>query len=775
MAEDQTEHARSEETLRLAKFWLDEIHKVDAEQRRWVKRGRGIEKRYRDERDIAQEEGQRKFNTFWANTQIMFPAIYGKCPVPVAERRFKDKDPVGRAAASIIERALRNDMEFDDFHESVGRAVLDYLLVGRGIVWVRYEPEDGEGPSLPIDGQQDIQDEGGDIQSEDEDAEEDEIEATGYELIKESCPVDYIHWEDCYCFPSKARIWREVRSVAKRVYMSRDELVDRFGSKKGKAVPLQRDDRERRLSAEGSPIEDQLDDKAHVFEIWDKDTLKVYWLADGYDDLLDEQADPLELDGFFPVPRPLSANWTNSTIIPIPDYTQSQDQYRQLDELTQRMSQLAKAVKVAGIYAGHRDELVRLLDENVENELIPVDNWNKVASERGIEGLISFLPIQTTVESLQTLTEVRKIVLEDLDRVTGMTDVMRGVTTDARETLGKGRLNNSNGKTRLKERQDEIARFCRDVVRIKGEIMSKHFSIKSLIEMSGILYEEGIGVSDLMDQGSATPSPPSVPPPQPQMTLPRPPMAQPGAPMPVPGGAAPPVPGQNVVPMPPHPMGGPSPLMAVMGKIVSAIKLLRDDYQRGFRIDIEVDSTIVADEEADKAARTEFIGEVTKFLEIAGQLAMANPQITPLLGKLLQFGVRGFRIGRDLEQSIEEFCDQAEQKAKQAASAPPPPNPEAIKAQTEQMKQQGELKRIQAQGQVDMQQAQRDQQTEAMRAKADQAQAQADIQLQNMRMEMEKMKFQMEAMKLQLEARSAAMDMQEHAARMMQPPQVRTV
>jgi hypothetical protein len=55
----------------------------------------------------------------------MFPAIYGRCPQPIVKRTFNDKDPIGRSASSILERALHNDLETDNFHESVGSAAQD--------------------------------------------------------------------------------------------------------------------------------------------------------------------------------------------------------------------------------------------------------------------------------------------------------------------------------------------------------------------------------------------------------------------------------------------------------------------------------------------------------------------------------------------------------------------------------------------------------------------------------------------------------------------------
>jgi hypothetical protein len=828
------------QSRRLAKYWLEQIKKVDAEQKRWLKRGLAIEKRYRDERNRSEEEGQRRANYLWANTQIMLPAIYGKCPQPIVNRRFNDKDPVGRAAASILERSLHNDLETDNFHESVGSAVLDFLLPGRGVCWVRYEPEIGESVSIPVESQNDLRDDEGDIEPDrsskesndrdgfdaDEDAgdlddEEEKLEDTGDRLIQESAPVDYVAWRDFYLFPAKARRFREVTAGAKLCFMSKDEMVERWGEDVAEEIPLQKEDKDKREANEGKATTDKNDDKAHVYEIWDKQKLEVVWVADGYDYILDRKDDPLKLTKFFPFPCPLTANATNGTVVPVPMYIQYQDQARQIDELTQRISQVTKAIKAAGVYNAAAEAIGRLLDESVENELIPVDNWQAFADKKGIEGQLSMLPLKELIEVLAQLVEIKKSTVEEMYTLTGITDVIRGVTTDARETLGKGKLNNNNGKSRLRQTQDEVARFCREVVQIKAEILSKHFSSRSLIESSGALYEEGLGLADVMalnggDAGQDMQPPmggapgaasglggpmhppqaqlappaggaPGAPPMGGQNVVPfRPPVAAPqGAPGAFPSPMTPGAPpsGQPGPPMHPpmagapgQPPGAPPPQMTPYGplsdqgkvlqalqKIKAALQLLRDDHKRGFRIDIEVDSTIVADEEADKAQRTEFVGMVTKFMMTAGEMSMQQPDVMPFMGKMLQFAVRGFRVGRDLETALDEFIEKADEKAK-AMGGKPPPNPEMIKAQAtakaQQVKTQGELQKQKMDSQQKQQQFQMEMQIEDRRAQAEEQSNQADIYIKKLEVQIEMMKAQIEQIADQMKLKMKGAEMQ---------------
>jgi hypothetical protein len=487
--DDDLDHSR-----RMAAYWKKEIEESEEDTKRWFTCGETIIKRYRDERDRATEEGQRRVNALWTWYCIIKPAIYGRCPQAVAERRFLDRDPVGRMSAMMLERALRYELSTNGFHEAMKRAVQDYLLPGRGQLWVRYEPTFGEiGETLPAKATVDMRDSEGPLEDDEEDISE--------ELERESAPVDYVHWKDFRVLPKHARNWYEVQSVAKRIYSSQRECKEFFGEKIGKEIKADSTlSVAERMSGSSTAIFTDINERRRViWEIWNKPDRTVYWVSTGFDYLCKVEDDPLELEGFFPCPEPLSAVMTNDTMIPVPFYMEWQDQAIQLDELTQRISMLSKACKVAGTYDASNRALRRLMDESVENELIPVDNWAMHKEKGGIEGGISFMPLQEVIETMKTLIEVREKVFEDSDRVTGVSDILRGVS-DARETLGAQRLKTNAAGTRVDDQRTDVGRFAGDVVRIVAEVICKHFQSKTIIQSSGILQEEGLG--DLMTEAA---------------------------------------------------------------------------------------------------------------------------------------------------------------------------------------------------------------------------------------------------------------------------------
>lgn len=101
-----------------------------------------------------------------------------------------------------------------------------------------------------------------------------------------------------------------------------------------------------------------------------------------------------------------------------------------------------------------------------------------------------------------------------------------------------------------------------------------------------------------------------------------------------------------------------------------AIELLRSDRSRGFSVDIETDTMVFEDRRAERQARVEFITAVSSFLQQAVPAATMYPGIAPVLMQILMFGVRGFKVGRELEQVFDEAADELSEVKPQQGQSP---------------------------------------------------------------------------------------------------------
>jgi hypothetical protein len=463
-----------------AKRWKNELKQAKREDEAWCKRGKKIVKRYRDDR--TQSHTSKRYNVLWSNIQTILPALYGRTPRAQVERRWKDKDPVARTAAVILERALQYEIDNNyDFDHSIKLAVMDRLLPGRGVNWVRFETKSVETINEGMEKEETTE------ESSDVDGYEQSLEMYGQQPEKniETTPVDYVYWEDFRCTP--ARTWEEVTWCARRVYMSKDEVVKRFGEEFKNInlthVPQGLDEM---LKSGFNQADADAMKKAEIWEIWDKSSECVYWIAEGEDKLLDHKYDPYGLDNFWPLPKPLFATQTTDTLVPVPDYVLYQDQADEIDKLTNRIALLIEALKVVGVYDASQTGIQRMLTEGFDNQLIPVDSWAAFSEKGGVKGTIDFLPLDQTVMALQQCYAAREQAKQVVYDVTGLSDIIRGSSV-ASETATAQQIKGQYASMRLKRMQMDVAMFASELLRIKAQLMCDLYSPENLIEMSGIM------------------------------------------------------------------------------------------------------------------------------------------------------------------------------------------------------------------------------------------------------------------------------------------------
>ena len=89
--------------------YLKIISDYENEFKPWIGRVEKILKRYRS--DDASKSKAAKFNILWSNVNALVPATFARLPKPDVSRRYKDNDPVGRVASSILERILSYEIE----------------------------------------------------------------------------------------------------------------------------------------------------------------------------------------------------------------------------------------------------------------------------------------------------------------------------------------------------------------------------------------------------------------------------------------------------------------------------------------------------------------------------------------------------------------------------------------------------------------------------------------------------------------------------------------
>ena len=561
--------------------------------------------RYRDERKSEITSPAARLNIFWSNVQVLKSTLYTRPPKVDVSRIFKDYiDDVARVAGIIMERLLNHDLEKDtsDFDVAVRQAIDDWLIVAQGQVWYRYD----------VTTEQVLEDLTADQmggaateQSSVGEGLETEAEAPQERITSEDALSDYIYWRDFLCSPS--RTWAESRWVARRVYMTRDSLVDRFGEDIGERVPLKSRNStyEKTYDAGNDDANDDPWATAEVWEIWCKTNRRVYWVVKGFDEFLDMREDPLQLEGFYPCPQPMLANQTNNTLIPRADFSMARDQYSQIDVLVARLRLLIDACKVRGVYDKESAPVLANILQGNENKMVPVDSWALFAEKGGLKGVVDWVPVDMIVTVIAQLRQDMADQKQELYETLGIADIMRGATR-ASETATAQQIKAQFGSVRLQFKQFEVARFVRDAQRIKAEIICKHFQPETMLTRSNIMETPDAKFAE------------------------------------------------------------------------AAIALLKQHGVMQYRLNIEADSMAALDWANERDSRTQFMAAIGSFIQQTLPLAQTKPESVPFLLQLMQWGLGGFRVGKE----IEGVLDQAVQAM---SNTPPGPTPEQKAMQQAQL------------------------------------------------------------------------------------------
>ena len=445
--------------LNLSGGLIDGLERYDKASKNWRTDAKKIVDRYRLEQSSSQNSSQSSsrnrptFNILWSNIQTLKPAMFSQTPQIIAERRHRDRDPIGRIASEVVQRANNEEIERNGFKDAMDAVVLDVLLPGRGVPWARFEAD-----SLPDN------------------------------MANERTVIDYIHWDDFAHSPE--RNWSDVERrgwVSRRIALTKKEGKDRFAEKFDE-VPMNMTSRTSETLAQ-KERDGSTEKYGEVWEIWDAVIKKRVFVAKGLDSVLEIKDDPFKLEKFFPCPRPAYSTLTNENLFPVPDYLQYEDLAVELDTISWRIRKLTEALRLVGIYDASAEGIGRVLDAGVDGTMIAVSNFSanigkSAQAGGGLNGVVQFLPMDQVMETLLGLYKTRQEAKDTLYEVSGISDIVRG-QVDPREKATQSKIKAQFSSQRLDQRRRAVERTARDLSRIQVEIMLELYSPMTIREQSG--------------------------------------------------------------------------------------------------------------------------------------------------------------------------------------------------------------------------------------------------------------------------------------------------
>jgi hypothetical protein len=434
------------ELERIGKKWMDKIHAADRREEDWFKQAESAEKAYLSD---AESEGPGKvydFNILHSNIETMVPAVYNSTPVPDIRERFRlgretPESAVSQAVAKVLERAIIVQSDDGALETELEDVTQDALLAGRGPIRVKFDADvQGEGEAVTVSN-----------------------ERLSYEAIS---------WRDYREGP--ARRWRDVPWVAFRHCLPWEQ------------VQKIRDPELKEMLAVGGEGETEPEHDADTFiwEIWCKETRKVYKVVDASGDVLSIDDDPLGLRGFFPMPEPVQPIGTTGTRVPVAPFHIYKRLADELERLTRRIEAITNGLKVRGLIAGDGGDIASLAEAE-DNELVPIANLEGFAASGGLDKAIAWWPVDKAIQVLRELYTSRDQTKAMIYEVTGISDIVRG-QGNAQETATAQEIKSQWGSLRIKKLQRQIERCARDIFVISAELICAKFSPATLTKMTGV-------------------------------------------------------------------------------------------------------------------------------------------------------------------------------------------------------------------------------------------------------------------------------------------------
>lgn len=623
------------------KKWLEEIKHSKKHEKDFRKQGESI-----IEINNGEKPDKIPFNILYSNTETLVPALYSQTPRPIVKRRFnQDEKPVVEAAEKAGTRMLEylldtNTEGYEKFDDSMMDAVLDAVLPGRGVTQIKFDAE------MEV-----IETEVG-IEGEETEIEVEEVtERVKWAFV---C-TDSKKWDRVYF--GFAHKWSDVSWIAFEDYLDEEECTKIFGEEKAKELKYteNEDDEETGDTGEKSSIK-----TAIIYQIWDKSDKKVKWISPQYDGYLKEQVDPLQITGFFPIPKPLMLHRKSNNMMPTALYTMYENQAKELNRITVRLNKILEAIKVRGVYDGaFGDDLEKILDGD-DNDLIPTEKGASLI-EGGFDKAIWLMPVGELVGVAQQLFAAREECKRVIYEITGLSDIIRG-QSKASETLGAQQIKASWGTMRLKNMQKEVQHYVRDTLRIMLDVASMKIPERFWPKITGLPYptdeerdrakmelqmlQQQMQQQTMLHQKQ-----------QQQMAQ----MAQSS------GQQPPPMQPLQQQPIPPELIA-----LAESPSWSEILEVLKDDFTRSYKIDIETNSTLDVEATEDKQQVGEFMNAMAQFMNGIQPMIQDGSMPFGAMKSMLLEVTRRYRFGMDVENEIKSMQE--------------PQKPD-VKQQQEQMKQ----------------------------------------------------------------------------------------
>jgi hypothetical protein len=310
----------ADDLARLGAKWMERIRHAEKREDAWLKSAEAAEHAFLAGCDDGEGEAP-EFNIVHSNVETIVPSIYNSAGKPDIRPRHNNPDKVAKFVADLYERAILTMVDDSRMDAEVEQSAQDVFVAGRGIVRVKFDADVSEQPVMmadPMTGQP-----------------MPAVDPMGQPMMQpvvtnERVEYEVVSWRDFRMGPAKR--WKDVEWVAFRHCLTQEALEKLEDEQLAELHP----DPENTVEA---------DDDVTVWEIWCKDTGRVYFIVADNNKVLSIKDDPLGLSGFFPCAAPVQPITATGKMTPVCPYRIYKTLAEELDLITARIRGLTEVMK----------------------------------------------------------------------------------------------------------------------------------------------------------------------------------------------------------------------------------------------------------------------------------------------------------------------------------------------------------------------------------------------------------------------------------------------
>lgn len=444
------------------------------------------------------------FPIYWSSSKGFEPELLSRKPNVVIKKTFELQDQgVATTAELLYERLAKYHLEHGDFMDGMEAARGDFIHADKAAPQVIYESKTRTKKVRLSQGAEGLYTDEGELWEGEafEDSEGAYHESKELEVYDQKVYLAALPYDEVLHTPN-AKSWRDIKELAIKFCLSKDEVKSRFKLTEEEFAALPWGKRkEDEDEAKQSVTEDEFKEYLEGWECYDLASREVCWICEGYAKELDCKSDDewYGLRNFFPVPKFAIGNRPSKHLFPTPPYVHLEPLIKELHSLTERKFKLIDGLRRRAIVNESIPGLLRALNSARDNDFIGVAELDSIVEKGGLESHVLFLPVRELADCLREILELTQVFKDLFYELYGYPDILRG-EGDPVETATSVKVKHSGAQNRFKYIKSQFAELGREALEMMCDLSLRVFTDEKLGQVLGIehlepMHQENFGAA----------------------------------------------------------------------------------------------------------------------------------------------------------------------------------------------------------------------------------------------------------------------------------------